>query len=106
MGGSIVRRLILSEASSFVLPAGSVVLYSEVVVHSDNEEILELWLAVPEVLELDSTKTTSPTQRTIYTNTVAHDEEDFSPNTFEAEIENSVNSRISEYNRGDYDDHN
>ena len=104
MAGSIVRRLILSEASPFIFPEGSKVLYSEVVVNGDDEEILELWLAVPNVPEADLSNTTSPTQQTIYTNTVVHDEDSVNPSTFAAEIENSVNSRISEYNQGDYDD--
>lgn len=72
-GPVVVKRFILTEGSGFTIPPNSSILYSEVVVNSDGDEILEIWLAVP--------TTTDPHGRigqatTIFNKTTIYEEDD------------------------------
>ena len=75
-GPSTVKRFILSEGSGFTIPPNSSILYSEVVVNSDGDEILELWLAVPtSIVAPNGGPTLGP--HTIYNKTTVYEEDDF-----------------------------
>lgn len=72
-GPVVVKRFILTEGSGFTIPPNSSILYSEVVVNSDGDEILEVWLAVP--------TTTDPHGRigqatTIFNKTTVYEDDD------------------------------
>lgn len=48
-GQHVVKRFVLFEGANFTIPEGAAVVYSEVVVEGENrQEVLELWLAIPE----------------------------------------------------------
>jgi hypothetical protein len=86
----------LSEGSPITIPEGSVPLKAEVVSDSDGEEVLELWLAIPEVNVVD-TSTSQSVGKTIYTNTVIHNEQprDDDFDSFSRDIENRVQQNLS-----------
>lgn len=90
-GIGIVRKVILSEGSNMAIPAGSTILYSEVVVDSDGDELLEVWLLVP-----STAPGTNPSGGSVvYTNTVIDDDDDYIDEAqFANEIEESVNRRM------------
>jgi hypothetical protein len=94
---AIVRRLILAEGSPVTLPHNCVILKSEVVVNGDDEEILELWLAVPTVAAPDTSQHSSSGQHTIYTNTEIYEDDDF------ADLEQSVERNLVGYMEEDDD---
>jgi hypothetical protein len=68
-GSGVVRRFLLTEDGEFSMPARATILHSEVVVDSEDTEILQVWVLVPSV------NTLPDEGQTIYTNTVVHDED-------------------------------
>jgi len=94
-----VQKVILSERSPLTLPPNTVVLHSEVVMNDDDDELLELWLAVPTVASPDTADHAPNEPKTIYTNTVVHDED---TKNFQAEVEQEVAKALDEY--GTYED--
>ena len=70
---------------------------------ADGDPLLELWLAVPVVQELDTSNHSASGQQTIYTNTVVYDDEDhMDSSSFAADIERSVAENMQSYE--DYDE--
>ena len=97
-GPSVVRKFLLTEDGSFTVPPGLVVLHSEIVVDSNNTEVLEVWAAVPisepsQPTNLDYDKSQESRQvanpQTIYTNTVIYEDEleGYNPNIVEEDDE-------------------
>jgi len=71
-GPTTVKKFVLSDGGAFTISPGMTILHSEVVVNSGNDEVLEIWLSVPTVPELDTSTAQGP--RTIYTNTTVYEE--------------------------------
>lgn len=98
----IVHRIILSEGSPITLPDGCSVLKAEVVVNGDDEELLELWLAVPSVGQVEVPTTRPDQSKVIYSNTVVYDEE---TRQFNESIEQGVKESLENYQEwGEIDD--
>lgn len=95
---AIVRKYILTEGSPVVLPTQYERLHAEVVVDSETEtEVLELWLAVPNIPTPDVSGPSKGPQ-TIYTQTTIVDE-DAAPDeqAFRAEIEREIEEELKNY---------
>ena len=100
-GPAVVRKFLLTEDGSFTVPPGLVVLHSEIVIDSNNTEVLEVWAAVPvsnsysssnqnEVHNSNNLEVQKPAApQTIYTNTVIYEDdlEGFNPNLAEEDDE-------------------
>lgn len=109
---SVVRRVVLTEGAQVAFPPNVIILHSEVVQDGEGVEVLELWLAAPSVPDVDTGSPVAETGRTIYTNTVIHedddvyyddDEDDYE--NFAADIEQGVAENLRNYEEGDWGDY-
>lgn len=92
-----IRRLLLPENSPLSLPPDHIRLGSDIVISNDTEEpMIELWVAVPMIPEVNSSSPTSKSPTTIYTTTTVHEEDDYM-----AGIDSVVESGIRKYNEED-----
>jgi len=99
-GEAVVRRLLLTEGSPVVIPTNCVRLHSEVVSNKDGVEVLELWLAAPAFKAADYSTPALGGEKTIYNNTVVHDDDKaFS----KYDIEETVNKNLESYRTDDDD---
>ena len=108
-GPSVVKRFLLTEGSGFTMPSKATVLFSEVVVNDDGDEILELWLAVPTHAEEGPGYHAPRTPKTIFSNTtVVEDDDDDGPAWqddaygFRSELESQISEQLENVEESEY----
>jgi len=109
-GPAVVKRFLLTEGSGFTMPAKATVLFSEVVVNDDGDEILELWLAVPTHAEEGPGYQAPRAPKTIFSNTTViedgydddDDDYDDDPQGFRSIMEKQVSEQLENVEESDY----